>query len=177
MDFTPQADNTLSTAVTNARLAAFHGLSVVPVPPLDDARSTPQTARSSRARIRKTPQERRASVCGRRRDVSLRLRFAKRSSPLSAHFPRSPTTDRSQTVRIRGQVMNSPISDWPISDFPITDCKIGEPFGLLPGQHEENPLNCMAASVASRILRLARLNARASVPPLTRPPPPGEFCL
>ena len=98
-------------------------------------------------------------------DASLR-------SPL--HFPRSPTTDRSLKSAYAGEALNSPISDWPISDFPITDCKIAEPFGSWPGQREENPLNCMASSVASRILRLARLNARASVPPLTRPPPPGS---
>jgi len=35
-----------------------------PCLPLDHARSAPQTARSSRASIRKAPQEWRASVCG-----------------------------------------------------------------------------------------------------------------
>ncbi len=38
-------------------------------------------------------------------------------SPLAGHRPKPE-------VRIRGNVMNSPISDWPISDFSITDCKI-----------------------------------------------------
>ena len=44
-------------------------------------------------------------------------------------------------------------------------------------QCDENPLDCVAASVASRILRVARLDARASVPPLTRPPRPGSLPL
>ena len=47
--------------MTNARLALLHGLPVAPSPS-DDARSTSQTARSSRASIRKMPHERWASV-------------------------------------------------------------------------------------------------------------------
>jgi len=51
-------------AVTNARFASLHGLLARPCPPLDRARSTSQTVRSSRASIRNEPQEWRASVCG-----------------------------------------------------------------------------------------------------------------
>jgi len=39
----------LNYAVTNARFASLHGLTVGPVSPLDHARSASQTARSSRA--------------------------------------------------------------------------------------------------------------------------------
>jgi hypothetical protein len=35
----------------------------------------------------------------------------------------------------------------------------------------------MAAAVAFKDLRVARLDARASVPPVTRPPPPGPLLL
>ena len=78
-------------AVTNARFAPFHGLSVVPSPS-DHARSTPQTARSSRAASAMCRMQRRASVCGSAAGVALRLRSARRSSPLSA--PLSPLADR-----------------------------------------------------------------------------------
>lgn len=44
-------------------------------------------------------------------------------------------------------------------------------------QCDENLFDCVAAAVASRILRVARLGARASVPPLTRPLPPGSLLL
>ena len=58
------AAHVTDSAVTNARFASLHGLPVGPFPPLDHARSASQTARSSRASIRKMPQLRRASVCG-----------------------------------------------------------------------------------------------------------------
>jgi len=63
-----------------------------PCLPLDHARSASQTARSSRASIRNVPQERRASVCGSAAGVALRLRSARRFSPLSA--PLSSLSDR-----------------------------------------------------------------------------------
>ncbi len=68
-------------AVTNARFAALHGLPVAPSP-LDDARSTPQTACSSRASIREVPHRRRASVCG--SAAALRSGSVPAVSPLSA---------------------------------------------------------------------------------------------
>ncbi len=73
-------------AVTNTRFASLHGLPVAPLP-FDDARSTSQTARSSRACIAQNPRPWRASVCGSAAGVALRLRCAKRSSPPSAPLP------------------------------------------------------------------------------------------
>ena len=69
-----------TTAVTNAHLAPFHGRVGRPLSPFDYARFTPQSARSSRVAIRAGSQERRASVCGRRRA----LRSG--SDPLGAHL-------------------------------------------------------------------------------------------
>jgi len=43
------------------------------------------------------------SVCGSAAGVALRLRFTMRFSPPPLHFSRSPTADRSQIIRIRGQ--------------------------------------------------------------------------
>ncbi len=78
-------------AVTNGRFAPLHGLPVGPVP-LPTTRSTPQTARSSRADICRNA----ASAAGFRLrlggGVSLRLRFARRFSPSFA--PLSPLADR-----------------------------------------------------------------------------------
>jgi hypothetical protein len=48
-------------------------------------------------------QERWASDCGSSAGIALRLRSAKRSSPLSAPLSRSPTADRSQRIRSSGQ--------------------------------------------------------------------------
>jgi hypothetical protein len=48
-----------------------------------------------------------------------------------------------------------------------------ENHSICCGKRDENLFDFMVSSVASRILRLARLDARASVPPLTRPPTPG----
>ena len=91
------------------------------------------------------------------------------------HFPRSPTADRSRVSAIADGLPNSPISDWPIPHSPTSALKTGEPFDSLRRQRDETRLYCMAAAVASRMLRVARLYARASVPPCTRPPPPGTF--
>ncbi len=110
-------------AVTNAGFAALQGLPVA-LFPLDDARSASQTARSSRVAFATCRSSGGLPSAARRRDVPLRLRFVMRFSPPSA--PLSPLADHrpKPEIRIRGKVMNSPISDWPISDFPITDCKI-----------------------------------------------------
>jgi len=80
------------SAVTNSRFCCASRATGRPFPPLDHARSTPQTARSSRAGIRRTPHKRGGlPSAARRRDVALRLRFARRCSPPSA--PLSPLTD------------------------------------------------------------------------------------
>lgn len=51
-------------------------------------------------------------------------------------------------------------------------------LGIIPQcQRDKNLFDFTASSVASRILRVARLNARAAVPPVTRPPPPGFLLL
>ena len=73
------------TAMTNARFAAFHGVSVA-LAPLDQTRSTPQITRSSRAGI---GQSRSSGVLpsGTAVGVSLRLRSARRYSPPSAPLP------------------------------------------------------------------------------------------
>lgn len=63
-----------------------------PCPPVDPPASASQTARSSRASIRRMPHGRRASVWGSAAGVALRLRFAMRFSPLSA--PLSPLAER-----------------------------------------------------------------------------------
>jgi len=83
--------------VTNARFATFHGLPVGPVPPLDHARSTPQTAPSSRT---ESFQRRKSgglpSAARRRRSApvpfppSLRLR-----STLSALRPQTEASSKS----------------------------------------------------------------------------------
>ena len=93
----------LSIAATNARFASLHGLSVVPVP----LSTTPVPLRKARAR------HERASAMGRKSGglPSAARRRALRSGcdSLNAslrpplHFPRSPTADRSQIIRIRGQ--------------------------------------------------------------------------
>ena len=92
-----------------------------PFPPLDHAPSASQTARSSRASIRKVPHERLASVCGSAAGVALRLRFAMRSPPSSA--PLCPLADRRPKPRVRNadEVLNSPTGHWRISDCSITD--------------------------------------------------------
>lgn len=86
------AAHVADSAVTNARFCSAARAAGRPC--LDPARSSSQTARSSRASIRNVPQERRASVCGvcgSAADVALRLRFARRASPPSA--PLSPLAD------------------------------------------------------------------------------------
>ena len=84
----------LVPAVTNARFASLHGLLVAPSPsrrrPFHSANRALVTSLNGAG-----PQVRRASVCGSAAGVALRLRFARRSSPLSAPRPRSPTADRS----------------------------------------------------------------------------------
>ena len=96
-----------------------------PCLPLDHARSTTQTARSSQAGIGSLPQQqRRASVCGSAAALRSGCDALNASLHPPLHIPRSPTADRSRKIRIRGKVMNAPISNWPVSDFPITDRKI-----------------------------------------------------
>jgi hypothetical protein len=115
------SERLLESAVTNARFASFHGLSVARMP-LDHARSTPQnralvTSGNAKCRISGgLPSAARRRRCAPTPfQPSLRLR-----STVSA---RRPQTEARQSA-IAGKVMNSPISNWPISDFPITDCKI-----------------------------------------------------
>ena len=92
--------------------------------PYNHACSASQKMRSSRAGIGRLPQQAAGFRLWPGGGVALRLHSAKRCSPPSA--PLSPPADHrpKPEVRIRGNVMNSPISDWPISDFSITDCKI-----------------------------------------------------
>ena len=87
-------------AVTNARFCFASRAAGRPFPPLDHARSTPQTARSSRASIRNVAQRRRASVCG--SAAALRSGSNSLCAPLRPplHFPRSPTTDRSRKSEV-----------------------------------------------------------------------------
>lgn len=162
--------------MTNARFASLHGLPVAPSP----SRRRPFRF-SNRALVTSfhiaVPQTRRLPSVARRR--ALRSGYDSLNTSLRSplHFPRSPTTDRSQNLGRRGKVRNSPISDWPTPHFPTADRIIGEPFVSLWCQRDETALDFVASAFASRILRVARLNARASVPPCTRPPPPGKFCL
>lgn len=78
-----------------------------PRPPFDQAHSTAQIVRSSRAasvwghRIRAGFRLRRGG------GVALRLRFALRFSPSSAPLSRSPTADRSQKVRIGSRAVEN----------------------------------------------------------------------
>jgi hypothetical protein len=65
------------------------------------------------------PHQRRASVYG--SAAALRSDFVPAVSPPALHFSRSPTTDRSQIIRIRGQndeFVNRLSANM---DFPITD--------------------------------------------------------
>ena len=70
-----------------------------PCTPLDHARSASHTARSSRARIRKVPHERRASVCG--SAAALRSGFVPAVTTPALHFFCSPTAGRSTKDRTR----------------------------------------------------------------------------
>ena len=87
----------LEPAVTNARFASLHGLSVAPSP----SRRRPLRF-SNRALVTSLhgagPQERRASVCG--SAAALRSGCNSLCAPLRPplHFPRSPTADRSLSV-------------------------------------------------------------------------------
>lgn len=87
-------------AVTNARFAPLHGLPVAPV----SLSTTPVPLRKPRAR-HELVWSMAASAEGFRlrlgSDVALRLRFARRSSPLSAPLSRSPTADRSRVSRFK----------------------------------------------------------------------------
>jgi len=83
----------VESAVTNAWFASPPGLPVVRMP-LDDARSASQTARSSRACMVHDRKSGRLPSAARRRDVALRLRSPRRSSPPPLHFPaRRPQTE------------------------------------------------------------------------------------
>jgi len=78
--------------VTNARIAALHGLSVGPLP----ARPCPFRSAKPRARHERQsfwPQQRRPSVCG--SAAALRSVSVPAVSPPALHFFRSPTADRS----------------------------------------------------------------------------------
>lgn len=82
-------------AVTNAQFAALHGLPVA-LWPFDDARSTSQTARSSRVGICRNA----TTAAGFRLRLgggTFRFGFVSLGASLrpSLHFPRSPTADRS----------------------------------------------------------------------------------
>ena len=112
----------LEPAVTNARFASLHGLPVVPVP----LSTTPVPLLKPRARheLAWCRTATRAAGFRLRLGGGATLRLRSCVSPSALHFSRSPTTDRSQEIRTRGNVMNSPYSNWPISDFSITDCKI-----------------------------------------------------
>lgn len=83
----------LESAVTNAFFVSLHGLSVGPFPP------RPCPFRFAKLALVTSGNRLAALAAGFRlrlgSDVALRLRFAKRFSPLSAPLPRSPTADRS----------------------------------------------------------------------------------
>jgi hypothetical protein len=110
------------------------------------------------------PQERRASVCGSAAGVALRLRFARRFSPLSAPLPRSPTqTEAKQSVAAGpddGLHSNSSISNWRIQIIRSMIGKLPSHSARRRDSAMKGEVDCMAASGASRILRFV-----ASVPP------------
>src|SRR6185437_15629312 len=81
-------------AVTNARFASLHGLPVAR-PPLDDARSTPQTARSSRAYMAQGRRRGGLPSAARRRALRSGCDSLCASLRPPLHFPGSPTADRS----------------------------------------------------------------------------------
>jgi hypothetical protein len=139
---------------------------------LDHACSAAQTERSSRASIGTWPQERRASVWGSAAGVALRLRFAKPPSPPALHFSaRRPQTEAKEP---------KPRS--------IRKCASGE-FSFFPPpilQAASHSADCSDSAMKARLIvwrqrarqgyyGSVRLDAPASVPPLTRPSPPGSF--
>ena len=136
-----------------------------PFPPLDHARSASQTARSSRAIIRKMPHEQGASVCGSAAGVALRLRFAMRSSPPSA--PLSPLADPRPKPGVRNadEAMNSPAGHWKIGGHSAGRQDSAMKVGLIVWRRRAR----------QGYYGSDRLGAPASVPPLTRPPPPGSL--
>ena len=89
------ATKQIESAVTNARFASLHGLSVVPVP----LSTTPVPLRKPRARHELAWCRTAGAAAFRLRPGSGTLRFG--SNSLNApfrpplHLPRSPTTDRS----------------------------------------------------------------------------------
>ena len=143
-------------AVTNARFAPLHRLSVGPVPlttpPVPLLKPCARHERHSRCAAR--------AACFRQRlggGVSLRLRFARRSSPPALHFPaRRPQTEAGfkeafgqTTVLSKGAQR----SQYPASE----SSRNSQPFGTSPGQRDECVADCTAASGASRILRVGSL--------------------
>jgi hypothetical protein len=159
-------------AVTNARFAPFHGLSVA------SYASRPRPFHSAKPRAR---HERASAMCrmsgglpsaARRRrcaptpfQPSLRLR-----STVSA---RRPQTEARKSA-YAGKVLDSPISDWPISDFPITDCKIVNHSAC---RRDSAMKPCLIVwrrrslqDTTARSLKRSRFRSS-----LTRPPPPGSF--
>jgi len=151
------------SAVTNARFASLHGLPVVRIP-LNHARSSPQ----DRALVTSGLPPWARSAAGFRLRLgggTFRCGCDALNAPLRPplHFPRSPTTDRSQKIRILGKMLNS----------PMIGCRITRHPSIYRNSAMNPAFDYVAASAASRMLRFALLNARASVAPLTRPPPPG----
>ena len=67
----------------------------------------------------------RASVCARRRTLRSGSNSLSASLRPPLHLPRSPTTDRSQTIHINRQSDEFANQRLANSDFPIADCKIG----------------------------------------------------
>jgi len=100
---TGQQEKRITTAVTNARLAPFHELPVGPVPsrprPLHSANRALVT--SEHFQIAATAAGFRLRLGGGTLRSGCDALNASLRPPL--HFPRSPTADRSQKIRIRGQ--------------------------------------------------------------------------
>ena len=97
--------------------------------------------------------------------VALRLRCAKRFSPPSA--PHSPLADRRPKpdiphTRARCSIRQSVIGQFQIFQSLIVKLRA---IWLVAEHRDEPPFDCVASSVAPRILRVVRLNAHASVPP------------
>ena len=159
-------------AVTNARFVTLHRLAVGPVPlstpPVPLLKPCARHERHSRCAARAAGFRLRLGG-----GVSLRLRFARRSSPPALHFPaRRPQTEAGFKEAF-GQTSvlskGAQRTQYPASE----SSRNPQPFGSSPGQRDEPRSIVRRRRARQGYYGSVRLDAPASVPPLTRPPPPG----
>ena len=145
--------------MTNAPFAPLHGLPVALLP-FDDARSTAQTARSSRAALKAH------RICGGLPSAARRRRCVPAPFPPSLRLHSTSSASRSQT-EAEDQI--------PLTRKRTTAEK-PTAYAAWPPAHSQRDKtegNYMATAETSRMLRVRSIKPLASsVPVLTFPPPP-----